>query len=197
MSFEEWFSDYISRGKPGYDPYQNRPVDDRLRYLRRWEAAKSARIPPPSLGPLGRMGIGLTGPAFPSDTPFGKPLPGEKPALQMPGLMPAARAARDWFVSGYPDTPPGFRAMPRTPGYQTTLFGYPFPERDTEVIPGPPQPPATPYPRPPNLNFRNWIDSGEREPIPLDYLPEGKYPDPYYNTPQMLDTRQPGGIMLT
>lgn len=82
------------------------------------------------------------------------------------------------FISGYAEPPPGFRDMPR--------------------IDGPATPQSTPYPRPPFLNFRNWMETGERGPLPLDSRRPGYYPEPYYTPmPQVYDTRTSGGALAS
>ena len=65
-----------------------------------------------------------------------------------PSLRQDFGALKDRLLSGYADPPVGMREMPRAPGV-------PFvPERNTQVIAGPPQPQSTPYPRPPWYSFR-------------------------------------------
>ena len=82
---------------------------------------------------------------------------------------------RDWWTrTGYQDQGPGLRDMPR---YNTG-------------------PAPTPYPRPPWLNLGNWMDTGERGPIPLQWYSPGGYPAPA-NTPmpQAYDARISGGAL--
>jgi hypothetical protein len=122
----------------------------------------------------------------PATHPSFAPMPGERMALQMPGLKPV----RDWFMGGYENDPVGFRDMPRS-------SSAPFvPERNTQFIPGPQRPEATPYPAPPFLNFSNWLKTGERGPLPLDnYLPGG-YPDPITRQmPEAYEARTSGGML--
>ncbi len=127
----------------------------------------------------------------PTGSRFGEPLPGE--AMSGPDLrreMQAVRNFGNWFLSGYANPPPGFRDMPRS-------TGAPFiPERNTQVIPGPPIPEATPYPRPPMLDFSSWLRTGERGPLPLDARRPGRYPAPYYTPmPEVYDARTSGGML--
>ncbi|HWI70198.1 MAG TPA: hypothetical protein VNS88_17835 [Nitrospiraceae bacterium] len=137
--------------------------------------------------------------------------PGERPALQMPGLtnflntreetmidpratipLPGYRnltdrrvvpppslrkdlsKLRDWWIrTGYHE-PPNFRAMPKMNS----------------------GPEATPYPRPPWLNFRNWMDTGERGPLPLQSYRPGGYPAPAnQQMPEVYDTLTSGGAL--
>jgi hypothetical protein len=131
----------------------------------------------PSFAPMGVA----TPPSF-------SPMPGERPALQMPGVAGRMSALKDWFARGYENDPTGFRDMPRSP-YAPYVR-----ERNTDVIPGQPTPASTPYPRPPFLNFGNWMKTGERGPLPLDAMRPGNYPAPA-NTPmpQAYDANISGG----
>ena len=86
--------------------------------------------------------------------------------------------------------PPGFRDMPRDPNAPI------IPETNTQVIPGPAQPEGTPYPQPPFLNLRNWMDTGERGPLPLNSFREGGYPAPAYTPmPEAYDALTSGGAL--
>jgi hypothetical protein len=124
--------------------------------------------------------------------------PGERQALQMPGLQrvmdarrrmldladPQVRAGipppslrktlRNWWDrTGYQE-PPNFRAMPRMNS----------------------GPEATPYPRPPWLNMRNWMDTGERGPLPLQSYRPGGYPAPANpQMPEVYDNLTSGGAL--
>jgi hypothetical protein len=136
---------------------------------------------------------------------------GERAALQMPGVgeaMTRAFAARerlmnladpqlgsvppppnikDWFMKNAYD-PPGFRDMPRYGGSRY--------EKDTQYIAPPARPEETPYPRPPWLNFSNWMDTGERGPLPLDARRPGNYPAPANRQmPEAYDARTSGGFL--
>ena len=126
---------------------------------------------------LARFGQGVSNFLGPRSTtnPSFQPMRGEQPALQMPGLKDKLAALGLQFLQGYQDPGLGFRAMPRS---------------------GPAQPDATPYPRPPFLNFRNWLDTGERGPRPLDSFSEGGYPAPA-NTPmpEAYDSLISGGLL--
>ena len=95
------------------------------------------------------------------------PMPNERPALQMPGL-------KDWWDRTSYQEPPNFRAMP------TWNSG----------------PEQTPYPRPPFLNFRNWMDTGERGPLPLQWYRPGGYPAPANRPmPEAYEARTSGGML--
>jgi hypothetical protein len=125
----------------------------------------------------------------PTTNPSFTPMPGERLALQMPN----ARNRFSQFMFGsngqYGNFPPGLRDMPRAQGAPY------IPERNTQVIPGPMQQ-ATPYPRPPFLNFGNWLNTGERGPVPLDAISTGRYPAPYYTPmPGVYDARTSGGAL--
>lgn len=115
---------------------------------------------------------------------------GERLALQMPGVN---RDTLRRLISylGYNDAP-GFREMPRSP-----YLPY-IQERNTQMIPGRPDAPpqGTPYPRPPFLNFQNWMNTGERAPLPLNSFRPGSYPAPAYTPmPEAYDTLTSGGAL--
>jgi hypothetical protein len=99
-----------------------------------------------------------------------------KPATPVP--PPSIRRdlgqLRDWWNrTGYQE-PPNFRAMPKMNN----------------------GPEATPYPRPPWLNFRNWMNTGERGPLPLQQYAPGGYPGPANpQMPEVYDTRTAGGAL--
>lgn len=135
---------------------------------------------------------GTTNPSF-------QPMPGEQPALQMPELA----ALRDYIMKDAYN-PPGFRDMPRYGGSNY--------EKDTQYIPKEaaplqldenspwqeplplPEPDATPYPDPPWLTLQNFLDLGERGPLPLDARRPGTYPAPYYTPmPEAYETLTSGG----
>lgn len=118
---------------------------------------------------LARFGRGVANFAGPRSTtnPSFQPMRGEQLALQMPGLT-------DWWNRGAYQEPPNFRSMP------TMNYG----------------PEATPYPAPPWLNLRNWMDTGERGPLPLQWYSPGGYPSPA-NTPmpEAYDALTSGGAL--
>jgi hypothetical protein len=114
--------------------------------------------------------------------------PGERPALQMPN---APNLIRRLLSAGY-NPPPGLRDMPRSP-YAPYIL-----ENNTEMIPGTPRsnPYSTPYPRPPFMNLRHWMDTGERQPMPLDAWRPGYFPEPAHRQmPQVYDTLTSGGAL--
>jgi hypothetical protein len=119
------------------------------------------------------------------------PLPGYRNDPNYQSAPQGNYTLRDDLRSlGMTTYPPGLRDMPRNTGAPF------FPERNTEVIPGPVRPEATPYPRPPFLNFRNWMDTGEQGPLPLPSYRAGRYPDPYYTPmPGVYDARTSGGAV--
>jgi hypothetical protein len=141
------------------------------------------------LARFGRSTSAFLGPRSTTNPSF-QPMAGETPALQMPGLKDKLAALGLKFLQGYANPPPGFRDMPRSPNA-------PFiPEQNTQVIPGPAQPQGTPYPAPPFLNFQNWLNTGERGPLPLDSRRPGYYPAPA-NTPmpEAYDALTSGGLL--
>jgi hypothetical protein len=186
-----------------------RNVTDRVRGMNPWDLynASTFGVPGAILGAgrgamdlYGRLGLG--GAPQGSGPRFGEPMPGE--AIAGDDLMREMKSVRDfesgikdklasigqWFLSGYENNPTGFRNMPRSSGVPF------FPESNTEVIGGPRGPEATPYPRPPFLNFRNWMETGERGPLPLESFRPGNYPAPA-NTPmpQAYDALLSGGML--
>lgn len=117
--------------------------------------------------------------------PSFQPMGNEQLALQMPGI-------KDQLIKLLlgSNPPPGFRDMPRDPNAPI------IPEANTQVIPGPAQPEGTPYPQPPFLNLRNWMDTGERGPLPLNSFREGGYPAPAYTPmPEAYDALTSGGML--
>jgi hypothetical protein len=128
--------------------------------------------------------------AFPqwgSRSEFLTPRPPSAPLPPRPNIAKDLRRLRDWLMKNSV-TPPGFRDMPRYGGSRY--------ESNTRYIPAPPQPESTPYPVPPMLSFRNWMDTGERGPRPLDARRPGNYPAPYSTPlPEAYETRTSGGML--
>jgi hypothetical protein len=140
--------------------------------------------------------------------------PGEKTALQMPGVrdaMTRAFQARERLMNladpqqsaiipppnlggFFANPPPGLRDMPRSP--ERPFFG----ERNTEIIPGPPPPNFTPYPLASQETRSQWLqvplDGREIPNSELRDFRPGMYPDPANRQmPEAYDTRTSGGFL--
>jgi hypothetical protein len=195
MTFEEWFFNYYGRGKagvvpsgpipPGYDPNQAINAD---------------------LGRFGKRTSDFFERTFGAKAgpKLGEPLPGERPALQMPGLTRKLGEARDFMnrESGNATIPlPGYR---QNPNYQPPYSPKPNFREDMSYLgnaignmfqrqPQPAALPAPPYqqplvgvpypgvPMPMPLRKEVQMPIGPRssgEPRPVYHVPESEEPLP-------------------